>query len=365
MNLKKELLTIRDLGQSFQSEVIRLRKLAYLAAHGAAIDTKALDWSHTDTRSQHLGIFKKAQLVSVLRLTYVNDPIVYERVLLQKPSGKTPLPGLILSRAATDPNEKLTSLNQLLRYTAFQEARRRKIDFVYGTVIKRSRRLSFLESLGYEWDLYESGWTNSFWQTSEPSVLLRLDLNQNFNRATERLLSSFEPEILTSTLTLELCPFEEILPSWRDHLWPERQSPIEPISWLNHRAEVDSSVPSHAEPIFFVMKDLHGKTCAVVSGHKTDPFMFRSRGLWVHPDWREKGVGTVIMRALENEARSLGSKVIWTMPRQSAAHFYEKNGFSLEKQIEGFEFGPHWLALKSLEQEVSREAAPLNSDNKS
>jgi len=355
---------VRDLDSFARVEVCQLRKLAYTAAHGSAIDPAGLDWNDIDDRSQHLGLFREGKLISLLRITRVEESVTFNRILLQKPSEKTPLPGTILSRAATDPKDGQSSLNHILRYAALQRLSQEGIRYVYGTAVRKAKRLAFLESLGYEIDHSHEGWQNSFWRTAEPSVLLSLDLAKCLSKATDGLLKSLGTEVTATTLILKACTFEEILPVWRDHLWPNRHSAIEPISWLNHKTQIDATIPNHAQPIFFAMFDLSGKVCAVVSGHKTDQKMFRSRGLWVHPQWRNKGVARALMGALEEAAFRMGAQKIWTMPRLSAGPFYTKAGFFIENQVNGFEFGPHYLAVKDLEPEKCSVRGLSNLDNK-
>lgn len=137
--------------------------------------------------------------------------------------------------------------------------------------------------------------------------------------------------------------FQNIEPIWKNQLWPERTSKIEPTSWINHQGKIDLKL-SLGSPTFFGVFKERSNLVGVVSGFKTSPEHYRSRGLWVHPDHRGHGLGILLMNRLTAQARIENSSVLWTMPRHSAWGFYKTFGFINSGLVTEFEYGPHFLA---------------------
>ncbi len=142
--------------------------------------------------------------------------------------------------------------------------------------------------------------------------------------------------------------FDEIKKVWENFLWPERQSAIEPVSWISPQGLIDMEMKL-GEPTFVGMFDFEKKLQGVVSGYSTSSDYYRSRGLWVSPDYRQKGVGRLLMSQLMTHARQEGHAYIWTMARHSSVGFYQKAGFETYKQTDQYEFGPHYLMEKRTE----------------
>jgi GNAT superfamily N-acetyltransferase len=143
------------------------------------------------------------------------------------------------------------------------------------------------------------------------------------------------------------CTFEEILPIWRNQLWPGRQSAIEPVSIIDPEGRLTLK-PGELEPVFFQVWDERNEIIGVNSGFRTSANLFRSRGIWVKPEYRRQGIGLILMHAVENHARSCGCKVLWSMPRESAFGFYRRLGFEVTGGTDTYEFGPHFLAQKKI-----------------
>ncbi len=53
----------------------------------------------------------------------------------------------------------------------------------------------------------------------------------------------------------------------------------------------------------------------------------RFRAMAVHPAWQGKGVGTALMRALRERARTEGVSTLWANGRDTAQGFYQRIGF--------------------------------------
>jgi GNAT superfamily N-acetyltransferase len=140
--------------------------------------------------------------------------------------------------------------------------------------------------------------------------------------------------------------FDVIEAVWRNNLWPGRKSKIEPISIIDHQGKFDKKILEY-KPYFWGMyhdKELIG----VISGMQTSEQHFRSRGIWVNENFRKLHVGSKLMNAVIEKSKELNCFILWSMPRCESWEFYEKNGFHIEKKLENFEFGPHYIAVKLL-----------------
>lgn len=141
--------------------------------------------------------------------------------------------------------------------------------------------------------------------------------------------------------------FEEILPSWKC-LWPNRTSAIEPVSAIDLTGGYDMTLMA-AQPYFWgVFSEQDAAPIGVVSGFQTSPQYFRSRGIWVQKEHQNKGLGAILLQAVENKALSLNCSYLWTMPRVTSWSFYRNNNFEILRKVDNFEFGPHYIAVKKL-----------------
>lgn len=133
-------------------------------------------------------------------------------------------------------------------------------------------------------------------------------------------------------MNTEIISFEEILPIWKNFLWPIRSSAIEPVSCIQLFGEKDYSI-LNAIPTFFAVR-ISGKIVGVNSGFKTSPTLFRSRGIFVFPEYRKLGISTLLFDAVCNQAKLEGCSTVWSMPRLSAVGAYHRFGFKTVSNIE-------------------------------
>lgn len=63
---------------------------------------------------------------------------------------------------------------------------------------------------------------------------------------------------------------------------------------------------------------------------------------------RKTGVGSEVLKFLENEAKKLGAKRFELHAQMQAKPFYEKNGYKAEGDVFLDQFSPHILMVKSL-----------------
>jgi GNAT superfamily N-acetyltransferase len=137
--------------------------------------------------------------------------------------------------------------------------------------------------------------------------------------------------------TIEEITFEEILPIWRDHLWPDRESTIESNSAMNYFGGYDMFNMS-TKPTFFAYK-IDGRIAGVNSGHKCSKGHYRSRGLYVFDEFRGLGIGVKLLLATIEQGRKEKSVICWSYPRQSSWNTYSNAGFYLMTPFEPSETG--------------------------
>ena len=131
---------------------------------------------------------------------------------------------------------------------------------------------------------------------------------------------------------IKIITFEEILPIWQDHLWPDRESSIDPTSAMSYLGGYDL-VNMQSSPTFFAYM-IEGEIAGVNSGHKTMNDGYRSRGLYVSDKFRGKGIGTILLKATIDQARIENANMCWSYPRQSSWKSYLNAGFELASDWE-------------------------------
>jgi len=121
--------------------------------------------------------------------------------------------------------------------------------------------------------------------------------------------------------------FEEILDIWRNKLWPNRISKIESHSamLLNGTMTLQNW---QFEPSYFAYK-IDNNIVGCNSGHKCEDNSYRSRGLFVFPEYRKRGIGVELLLATIQQANLEKCNNVWSYPRQSSWATYQKAGFSL------------------------------------
>lgn len=159
-------------------------------------------------------------------------------------------------------------------------------------------------------------------------------------------------EILCQSADLiQSCSFAEIQKVWAAELWPQRESPIDPVSCIQIDGQIDMQIrklTAKTPPRFWKIDSLGSEgrpqTIAVISSQMTTEKLLRLRGVWVHAQGRGLGLGRKLFSRIHQDALELSAEKIWTMARETSLPFYEALGFQKIQKITGYEFGPHWLA---------------------
>jgi GNAT superfamily N-acetyltransferase len=147
--------------------------------------------------------------------------------------------------------------------------------------------------------------------------------------------------------------FQEILPIWQNKLWLNRVSKIEThsaMTWTYTHINQPYSMDVFNYPATFLGIFDQDKLVAVNSGHLTTQQEYRSRGLWVDPDYRGMSLAQIILLATINQAKLENAEMIWSIPRLTALSAYDRVGFKTVGDIinEGVEFGPNIYCYYSL-----------------
>lgn len=162
----------------------------------------------------------------------------------------------------------------------------------------------------------------------------------------------------SSNLIIKTASFEEILPLWRDQLWPDRQSTIEPLSMIDSQGRIDLGLRELAllrPPVFFKLTAPLGSPPVGCQGiQRTGLRETRLRGLWVAPELRGQGWGRRLVETALEDARTRGENRVWVMARSSAEDFYAACGLRAYDRVTGYEYGPHVLMERRLRQEFAQ-----------
>lgn len=143
--------------------------------------------------------------------------------------------------------------------------------------------------------------------------------------------------------------FDDVLPIWRDLLWPDRKSPILAVSPIGMDRRYDGNI-ADACPSFFVLRDSSGTIRGTNSGYATGGGAYRSRGLYLDPAFRGKGFASILLGAVRDQALREQCSVLWSFPRASAMDAYARFGFERASDwfTDGMEFGPNCIATLRL-----------------
>lgn len=131
--------------------------------------------------------------------------------------------------------------------------------------------------------------------------------------------------------------FDDVFPIWRNHLWPDRVSEIEPNSAMCYLGGYDLYNMKTTPTFFGYFVD--GKIAGVNSGHMCNDNHYRSRGLFVFDEYRGLGIGTKLLRRTISQGAKEGAVLSWSLPRMQGWHAYHNAGYFLSSPWENTETG--------------------------
>jgi len=142
--------------------------------------------------------------------------------------------------------------------------------------------------------------------------------------------------------------FELIKSIWNKYLWPNRKSEIKSHSSMTLDDSYNMNIYNSLASYWGISYD--GQIVGCNSGFKTDKYHYRSRGLWVSKEFRNKGLSKQLFNALFNQAIYEQCKYVWSIPRMKSLYAYLAVGF---KQVsepfdKDMEFGPNCYVIKEL-----------------
>jgi GNAT superfamily N-acetyltransferase len=130
---------------------------------------------------------------------------------------------------------------------------------------------------------------------------------------------------------VEILPISEseIMEIWRTQLWSERREPIRAMSSMTFPEGHDLRIYHRYQPSFFAALRA-GRWVGVLGGHRTSAQHYRSRGLFVSPEARGRGLAQRLLSELERQAEAEGCLLLWSYPKLSALEVYRRFGFCPE-----------------------------------
>lgn len=126
--------------------------------------------------------------------------------------------------------------------------------------------------------------------------------------------------------------FETIYPIWANRLWPNRVSAITGTSAMTYLGGYDNK--NMEETPNYIAYFLDNQIVGVNSGHKCMDDGYRSRGLFVFPEYRGRGIGVKLLCATIELGKKFGCNYVWSYPKQSSWQPYSKSGFILASDWE-------------------------------
>lgn len=138
--------------------------------------------------------------------------------------------------------------------------------------------------------------------------------------------------------------WEQVKPIWDTELWPGRDS--EPVTSMKYLGGYDMGLKL-ATPLFVgIVAGAH--IIAVNSFVSTREFEWRSRGLWVDPNFRGQGHAKRLLEHMLMCAELRNASMVWTMPRREALPVYQSAGFIRTSGWIQQEWGENCYAIASL-----------------
>ena len=139
--------------------------------------------------------------------------------------------------------------------------------------------------------------------------------------------------------------WEEVVPLWRQLWYPkddiQKRSGRLLLFGFDRSIITDDSIE-----VTYFGADIDGKIVGVNSGFSPKPFEYRSRGLYVLPEYRKQGIAQELFQATENEGKKGEYMTLWSIPRKSALPAYLKFGFKLLSDFHNGEFGQNCFVMK-------------------
>jgi GNAT superfamily N-acetyltransferase len=140
--------------------------------------------------------------------------------------------------------------------------------------------------------------------------------------------------------------FEETLPFWKELWYPKTD--IQKRSGRLLAGFNRSIITNDDIEVTFFGAEVDDKIVGVNSGYSPNDFSYRSRGLFVLPEYRHKGIAQRLLKATEENANKNCLVMIWSMPRITALKTYLNFGFVRISDFFDGEYGQNCFVVKGL-----------------
>ncbi len=169
------------LTDELKRQIAELRQQSYDLKFMSRVSPDGLSWNLHDDDSYHFGAVSEGRLVSTVRLTRVSTAGRFE-TMLQFPASDpfSAIPCYVLSRAATAKSHQGSGLNMELRAEVFRFliGLDKPEDFLYGAALSNSKRLHFLQKLGYEVKEHEHLWQGYLTSSESKPTIFRIPISR-------------------------------------------------------------------------------------------------------------------------------------------------------------------------------------------
>jgi GNAT superfamily N-acetyltransferase len=95
---------------------------------------------------------------------------------------------------------------------------------------------------------------------------------------------------------------------------------------MQYPSGYDISIYKNYSP-YFIAYYVDNKIAGVNSAHCSSPTHFRSRGLYVFEEYRNKGIAVKLLEFTIGLGKEQGCKYCWSVPRKTALKSYVAAGF--------------------------------------
>jgi N-acetylglutamate synthase-like GNAT family acetyltransferase len=112
----------------------------------------------------------------------------------------------------------------------------------------------------------------------------------------------------------------------------------------------DNNYKEHSP--YFIGCYIDNRLVGVNSLHLTESDSARSRGLWVDPKHRKKGIGKALLDMTAQQAAELGASTVWSYPRKTSINAYRHVGyFQVSEWIDDNEYGKNCFAIQIINED--------------
>jgi GNAT superfamily N-acetyltransferase len=124
-------------------------------------------------------------------------------------------------------------------------------------------------------------------------------------------------------MNIKKVSYEDILPLWKK-LWPN--STIHKQSSMMYLGGNDTRIYDLYNPSYFGLV-INNNIIGCMSGHRSTREYYRIRGLYLLEEYRGKKLSKYLFDKSEEQALQENCNFIWSYPKHSAIHAYEKAGY--------------------------------------